>query len=303
MARFDITIDATLFSVRLASEVSTDCANIYQYEIISEAANNIDIILTPNAVNSYYISNGVTTFFNATTTIAFDTSLTLVFALENSGNSGFFDSVDISIEDKTTANPYSLFESTVTRENDNAKCNTSSSSSSETSCIMLPPQLFNPTAPEVVANIGTFNLLNSRDVVFMTINGQVLDDSEYSLSGSVLTVTPDNGFNAITDEVLVFQTTVVLTGSLPTANYRVLSASGPILDTDNVVNAVTGGITASLPTAVGIAGKIFTYKNSSLADVFLDAAGVETIDGVLVATIIPDQSIEVMSTGTNWIII
>lgn len=73
------------------------------------------------------------------------------------------------------------------------------------------PQLFNPDASWVTANSDVFTLSSSAEVWFVTINWQTIDDSEYSLSWSDLTVTPDNWFNSTADEVLVFQTKITAT--------------------------------------------------------------------------------------------
>ena len=75
------------------------------------------------------------------------------------------------------------------------------------------PQLFNPSAGEVTANTGDYTLANSNTVAFVSLNGQVVDDSEYSLAGAVLTITPDNGFSSTADEILVFQHTFTVTGT------------------------------------------------------------------------------------------
>jgi hypothetical protein len=70
---------------------------------------------------------------------------------------------------------------------------------------LLAPQLFNPDAAGVTAGTDDFTLSSVSNVAFVTQNGQVLDDSEYSLVSSTLTVTPDNGFTDTADEILVFQ--------------------------------------------------------------------------------------------------
>lgn len=77
------------------------------------------------------------------------------------------------------------------------------------------PQLFNPDAWEVTAGTATFTLSGASDVGIVTVNGQTLDDSEYSLTSTTLTVTPDNWFSDTTDEVLVYQV-VLAVSSIPT---------------------------------------------------------------------------------------
>ena len=67
------------------------------------------------------------------------------------------------------------------------------------------PQIFNPNAGEVTGGSADFTLSSSASVAFVTLNGQVLSSADYSMSAAVLTVAPYSGYNAITDEVLVFQ--------------------------------------------------------------------------------------------------
>ena len=73
------------------------------------------------------------------------------------------------------------------------------------------PQLFNPDASGVSGDTEDFTLINDNGVSIVTVNGQVIDDSEYALTGTTLTVSPDNGFNSTADEVLVFQESFVTT--------------------------------------------------------------------------------------------
>jgi hypothetical protein len=70
-----------------------------------------------------------------------------------------------------------------------------------------PPQRFNPDAGEVAADAADFTLAGPEAVYIVTLNGQVLDDDQYSLLASVLTVTPTLGFFSTSDIVLVYQST------------------------------------------------------------------------------------------------
>ena len=105
------------------SVISTECANIYVYNIFADAADSIDITLVGSHINEYYTLNGVQTSFTDTVTVAFDTTLTIHFVIENSGSGGVFDEVDVEF-DNTTA--VSVLVDTVSRDNDNPKCNVDS---------------------------------------------------------------------------------------------------------------------------------------------------------------------------------
>ena len=298
-----ITINVSALSSYVVKNptISTDCADIFSFTIYATNSDNIDITLTGNSVNSYYISNGVTTFFSGSTSVSFDTTLELYFAVENSGNPGFFDSVNVEIDNTTAVDTYTT---TVTRTNDSLKCGSSGSGSgSDYIYGVLPPQLFNPSGAEVTAGTMTCNLTHTTNIVFVSINGQVLDDSEYSLVGSTLTVTPDNGFYDTDDEVLVFQGATELTGVGFKLPYREITTNDSILLTDYQLEITIGGVTATLPTAVGNTGTMFKIKNTSGSDVYLDGAGSETIDGSLTVTIPHNTNIDIVSNGTNWIIV
>ena len=67
------------------------------------------------------------------------------------------------------------------------------------------PQKFNPDSTDVSNWYWTYALAWPKTIAFVTINWQVLSWSEYSLSWVNVTITPTNWFDAITDEIQVFQ--------------------------------------------------------------------------------------------------
>lgn len=78
--------------------------------------------------------------------------------------------------------------------------------------------------------------------------------------------------------------------------------------TDEVIlcNAVSGSLTISLPTAVGVSGKVYSIKkiDSSSHLIFITPNGSEKIDNS--GSVIVDSqyvSVTVVSDGTNWWII
>lgn len=166
---------------------------------------------------------------------------------------------------------------------------------------ILPPQLFNPDASAVTANTDDYTLSSSNAVAFVTINGQTLDDSEYSLSGTTLTVAPDNGFNSTSDEVLVFQHSFAIIGNGGVfENYVQVNSTYTILETDYYVDCVSGTFTVTLPTAVGRQGQSFKIKNSGAGTITLDGNGAETIDGSATLNLSTGDALEVVSDGSNW---
>ena len=141
-------------------------------------------------------------------------------------------------------------------------------------------------------------------MAFVTQNGQVLDDSEYSLASSTLTVTPDNGFTDTADEILVFQYSYTLaTNGGAIFNYVQKSATYTIANDNYYIECTANSFTLSLPTAVGIGGQTFVIKNSGTGTITVDANGSQTIDGAITAVMSTQyEAITIVSNGTDWII-
>lgn len=71
-------------------------------------------------------------------------------------------------------------------------------------------------------------------------------------------------------------------------------------------STTTGAMTANLPTAAGITGRVYTVKkiDASANAVTLDGDGTETIDGAATFALATQwKSVTIISTGTNWEII
>jgi len=158
------------------------------------------------------------------------------------------------------------------------------------------PQLFNPDAAAVTANTDAYTLVASDDIAFVTHNGQVLDDSEYSLALNVLTVTPDNTFIDTADEVLVFQHSFTSYSTGNQKAYTAVTATYTILDSDEIIDCTSGTFTLSLSSTV--AGKPYIIKNSGSGLITLNM----TIDGVSGRTLSQNESLSIFSNGTNYII-
>ena len=166
------------------------------------------------------------------------------------------------------------------------------------------PQLFNPDAAAVTADTDDYTLASSNLVSLVTINGQVLDDSEYSLAADVLTVTPDNGFSAITDEVLVFQTEFSNLSQGVITGFKSVSGAYIVTGVDHTIECTANTFIVSLlSAAVVTAGREFIIKNSGTGAITIDAFGSETIDGELSQLIGNKESLTIKSNGVNWIII
>jgi len=71
---------------------------------------------------------------------------------------------------------------------------------------------------------------------------------------------------------------------------------------DYLVDVTGNTITVTLPTAVGIEGKIYIVKNSGSGVVTVGTTSSQTIDGATSKSLKNNDSIEVISDGTNWVI-
>lgn len=106
------------------------------------------------------------------------------------------------------------------------------------------------------------------------------------------TIVTDNGDGSVTIE-LDYPKIATKTG-----NYSVLEE-----DTTILVNAAGGVVTLSLPTAVGIAGKVFNFKkiDSSANVVSISASGAELIDGAGSMNLtVQYEAVILRGDGANW---
>lgn len=168
---------------------------------------------------------------------------------------------------------------------------------------VLPPQLFNPDASGVSGNTDDFTLAGPQQVILVTHNGQVLDDSEYSLAGAVLTVTPDNGFTAITDEVLVYQATTAASIQGEINAITQVNSTYTALLTDVIIECTSGTFDVDLPSAALQAGQTFRIKNSGAGVITVDPDGAELIDTAAFFNLNGGDSLTIASNGSNWIIL
>ena len=170
------------------------------------------------------------------------------------------------------------------------------------------PQLFNPTVSGAANDTDDFTLSSSYTVAIVTLNGQVLDDSEYSQSTNILTVTPDVGFDDVNDEILVFQNSfpsadngLVLGVVRITSDYTVNISNFTML-----VSSISAASTLTLPPVSAASGNIFNIKriDSSVYNTIIDGYSTETIDGSTSFTLTNQyDSITIHCDGIEWWVI
>lgn len=98
------------------------------------------------------------------------------------------------------------------------------------------------------------------------------------------------------------RSTLDVRGSLSLA-YVEKTANYTLTANDYTVNCTANTFTITLPTAVGITGRIYNIKNSGAGVITVDGDGTETIDGETSQTVDSPNNMSIQSTGSNWIII
>ncbi len=85
--------------------------------------------------------------------------------------------------------------------------------------------------------------------------------------------------------------------------YVEITSTYSILSTDHQINCTANSFTVTLPTAVGIQGRIYSIKNTGSGIITVNTTSSQKIDGQLSQQITNGSNIQVMSTGANWIIL
>ena len=157
---------------------------------------------------------------------------------------------------------------------------------------------------QILANI--FGITANSDVTITSSSGFVY------LNGISTNITVDNlrlfisaSPSPVTNNLLAYDSTLgVIYKNLNSLwNWATKSGAYNISASDNTINYTTSGGTLTLPTAVGISGRIYIVKNTSASPCTLATTSSQTIDGSTTYSMPSQACIHVQSNGTNWIII
>jgi len=85
--------------------------------------------------------------------------------------------------------------------------------------------------------------------------------------------------------------------------YRAITALTTLDNTDYTIDCTANSFTVTLPTAVGITGRVYNIKNSGTGSIVVATTSSQTIDGQLTQTLSQYDAITVVSNGANFIII
>jgi hypothetical protein len=85
-------------------------------------------------------------------------------------------------------------------------------------------------------------------------------------------------------------------------HYTAVASAYTVSASDYQIEATSGTFTVTLPTAVGITGRVYSIKNSGTGTITVATTSSQTIDGQTTQPLNQYANIIVFSNGTNWII-
>jgi len=160
-------------------------------------------------------------------------------------------------------------------------------------------------------NIGTLNLAEDSGAVTL-VNMPVSstptagDEMSYSFSVDSTVVAKiyaeADGSGGIQNPKFDITGNLKASGSL-TLPYVAKTATYTVTDTDYTIDCTANTFTVTLPTAVGITGRIYNIKNTGAGTITVDGDGSETIDGQTTQTVAQWENLQIQSNGANWIIL
>lgn len=122
-----------------------------------------------------------------------------------------------------------------------------------------------------------------------------------TFTGDPKAPTPSAGDNDTSIATTAFVANAIASAA---PNYTGVSANYSILATDGTINVTANSPTITLPTAIGVSGKIYRVKNSGTGTVTIATSLTQLIDGSSTKIINTQYSMfALQSNGANWMII
>lgn len=103
-------------------------------------------------------------------------------------------------------------------------------------------------------------------------------------------------------QVVIFPGQVSINSSFALP-YVAKTTTYSITNLDYTIDCTTGTFTVTLPTAVGIQGRLYNVKNSGAGIITIATTSSQTIDGSTTKTVATGVNAMLQSTGSNWIIL
>lgn len=157
---------------------------------------------------------------------------------------------------------------------------------------------------------GSFNIGTLTDTADTGLNNKIfsLDSANGNtyLGGIDVINNPKVFINGSTGYVGIGTTTpnsdLQVNGSL-SLPYKEIWDTYTITEDDFSINCISNTFIVTLPSAIGITGRIYNIKNTGDGIITVLCNGAETIDNTTSINLIKDETITIQSTGNNFIII
>lgn len=137
-----------------------------------------------------------------------------------------------------------------------------------------------------------------------TINGSTSTPPLVIQGGSVLTTTPASGYLESNGSNLFFTNSVPARNMIAQWGYVAKAVDYTATTGDYTIEVTATGKTITLPTAVGISGRVYTIKLTASGSGTVATTSSQTIDGSTTYSLSAQYKyVNVQSNGANWIII
>jgi hypothetical protein len=145
---------------------------------------------------------------------------------------------------------------------------------------------------------GAFSSIGNNDMFLEnTTSGNITiqnDVAGVGLTGGGASV---SGFKVNTNNTSTFATSVQYPYVAKTGTYTATAS-------DYTIDCTSGTFTVTLPTAIGIQGRIYKIKNSGSGTITIATTSSQTIDGVTTKTLsVQYGGLELQSNNANWIVL
>lgn len=128
-------------------------------------------------------------------------------------------------------------------------------------------------------------------------SGSFANHYGYIADGSTAGITIQNGFNTTRANAH----SIVTVGGSFAAAYVEKTGNYTLTINDYLVDCTSGSFTITLPTAVGITGRIYIIANTGAGTITMATTSSQTIDGAAPGSVAAAGRLRVMSNGSNWI--
>lgn len=165
-------------------------------------------------------------------------------------------------------------------------------------------QEFSTKISEIESELGTSfdDIERLRSSGGVVPKGLIEKINSFVVQRSVsIPVSVDQGGTGATTAAQARTNLGITSGSGITRSITVTSTSVTAGSTSDVdyVYLVAGAHTITLPTAVSNTNR-YTIKNNHSANITIDTTSAQTIDGTTSISIAPEESVDIISTNTNW---